>query len=108
VLHTATARRAEVEDPAAALALARDALKAAGDDRRARTQAAELVAKLLADQGEYAAAIQLLLDTLPFATPADREQLQTTIANLRVQSAPPAPDPEGVVLEDLQEITDHG
>jgi tetratricopeptide (TPR) repeat protein len=108
VLHTATARRAELENPEEALALARDALKAAGDDRRARTQAAELVAKLLADQGEYAAAIQLLLDTLPFATPADREQLQSTIASLRVQSAPPAPDPEGVVLEDLQEITDHG
>ena len=65
VLHTATARRAELENPAEALALARDALKAAGDDRRARTQAAELVAKLLADQEEYAAAIQLLLDTLP-------------------------------------------
>jgi len=108
VLATAAARRDELENPAEALTLARDALKAAGDDRHARTQAAELVAKLLADQQEYAAAIQLLLDTLPFATPADREQLQATIATLRVQSAPPAPDPEGVVQEDLQEITDHG
>ena len=107
-LHTASAHGAELENPAEALGLARDALKAAGDDRLARTQAAELLAKLLADQQEYPAAIQLLLDTLPFATPADREQLQATIASFRVQSAPPAPDPEGVVIEDLQEITDHG
>jgi tetratricopeptide (TPR) repeat protein len=93
---------------AGAIDLARAALKAAGDDRRSRTQAAELLAKLLADQQEYPAAIQLLLDTLPYANPADREQLTATIAQLRIQSAPPAPDPEGVVIEDLQEITDHG
>ena len=106
-LQAATARGVALDDPAAALDLARDALKAAGEDRRARTQAAELLAKLLADQGEYAAAIQLLLDTLAFAMPGDRDQLESAIANLRVLAAPPAPDPEGVVLEDLQEITDH-
>ena len=107
-LEAATARGVVLDDPSAALDLARDALKATGEDRRARTQAAELLAKLLADQGEFATAIQLLLDTLAFAMPAERDQLTTTIANLRMQAAPPAPDPEGVVLEDLQEITDHG
>ncbi|HET6151108.1 MAG TPA: hypothetical protein VFH68_26465 [Polyangia bacterium] len=106
-LHTA-AGRDDLADRAAALDLARAAHKAAGEDRRARTQAAEILAKLLADQNEYAAAIQLLLDTLPFAGAGDREQLSATIAQLRVQSAPPEPDLDGAALEDLQEITDHG
>jgi tetratricopeptide (TPR) repeat protein len=110
-LRDATGGHAPLDNPtsAAAIALARAALQAAGDDRRARTQAAELLAKLLADQQEYATAIQLLLDTMAFAAPGDREQLSSTIAQLRVLAEPaPAPDPEGVVLEDLQEITDHG
>jgi len=111
-LRTAAGRTgAELGDRPGAVDLARAALKAAGEDRRSRTQGAEILAKLLAEQNEYAAAIQLLVDTLPFAaSPADKEQLSATIAQLRVQSAPPpAPDPEGVVLlDDVQEITDHG
>jgi tetratricopeptide (TPR) repeat protein len=103
----ATVTRRELDDAEAAIDIARAAHRAAGPDRRARTQSAQLLSQLLADTQQYQPAIQLLSDALQSATPAEREQIASTLEHLRLLAAQPAPDPDMVILDELQEITDH-
>jgi tetratricopeptide (TPR) repeat protein len=103
----ATVTRRELDDAEAAIDIARAAHRAAGPDRRARTQSAQLLAQLLADTQQYQPAIQMLSDALQSATPGEREQIASTLEHLRLMAAQPAPDPDMVILDDLQEITDH-
>jgi tetratricopeptide (TPR) repeat protein len=104
----ATITHKQLGETAKAIELAQAARWAAGEDRRARTQSAQLMAQLLTDHQQQPAALQLLVEALAFAPAAEREQISATISHLRLLAAQPGPDPDAVTFDDLQEITDHG